>query len=430
VEFEFGDLFTQCARQVLPQAHAKGLLFLFDHTGPMVTMQAQEQEMRRALHRLFCAAIDVLREGFVFFAAQVSADPPTLQCRIRIAAACSGLMEAPEKLKDVLTRLQLNGNDAMTDQLLLEPALAFEGPCPASGGKVRFMRDPREGTLFSLEIELRCHRLPDTEQLDAAGARAWLISDNPARCRSMERRLEGLGWATSTLRSIEDAARRLERLAPANARPALVVGYESGTLTLERMRWLWALLPPLTHVVLAAELGSPALGQRSGELDIEIRPYPFSPSELRQFTRRVRAEHAPSGETTPAPLSLDQRRRALVVDDNAVNQMVASGMLQVLGFEVDTANDGEEAISVCLRQPPDLVLMDLHMPGMDGLESTRRLRMMQQQGSLRRFPIVAATADVTATQECREAGMDGLLPKPLSLEALDVELRRVLPQAA
>jgi len=430
MEFDFGDLYTQCARQVMPQAHAKGLLFLFDYTGPAVSMRAREQDVRRSLHRLFCAAIDALQEGFVFFAAQVSADVTTLQCGIRIAAACSGALEPPPVLRDVLTRLQLNRADTMTDELLLNPTLTLEGVCPVSGGRVRFVRDPREGSLFSLELDMPCSSVDDIDALDAAGARAWLISENPARCRSMERRLEQLGWATHTLQSIEEAARRLEHLAPGNARPALVVGYESGLLTLERMRWLWALLPPLTHVVLAVELGSPALSHRGGELDIEIRPYPFSPSELRQFTRRVKAEHAPSGETMPAPLSLDQRKRALVVDDNAVNQMVATGMLQVLGFEVDTANDGEEAISCCMRQPPDLVLMDLHMPGMDGLESTRRLRLMQQQGSLRRFPIVAATADVTATQECHDAGMDGLLPKPLSLEALDVEVRRVLPQAA
>jgi CheY-like chemotaxis protein len=154
---------------------------------------------------------------------------------------------------------------------------------------------------------------------------------------------------------------------------------------------------------------------------------PFSPAELREFTEHAAAAGTrPSGRTRPAPLAFEQRKRALVVDDNAVNQMVATGMLQVLGFEVDTANDGTEAIERCMALAPDLVLMDLHMPGMDGLEATRRLRLLQREGAIPSFPILASTADTTSQDACAAAGMDGHLPKPLDLVGLEDQLRRLM----
>jgi CheY-like chemotaxis protein len=137
-----------------------------------------------------------------------------------------------------------------------------------------------------------------------------------------------------------------------------------------------------------------------------------------------------SGLTRPAPLGLAQRRRALVVDDNEVNQMVASGMLQVLGFEVDTANDGLQAIERCMAGAFDLVLMDLHMPGMDGLEATRRLRLLQAEGAIGPCVIVAATADTTAQAACEQAGMDAHLPKPLNLAGLELQLKRLMAMDA
>src|SRR5439155_24698481 len=74
-------------------------------------------------------------------------------------------------------------------------------------------------------------------------------------------------------------------------------------------------------------------------------------------------------------------------------------------FPTRRSSDLDDAVESCLREPPDFVLMDIHMPRMDGIEATRRLRALQREGTLPRFPIVAATAG-TSEAACEDVGMD------------------------
>ena len=105
----------------------------------------------------------------------------------------------------------------------------------------------------------------------------------------------------------------------------------------------------------------------------------------------------------------------LVAEDNPVNRMLMERQLQVLGARVLLAEDGLQAVTRAMSHLPDLVLMDMHMPSMDGLEATRRLRKAGFYG-----PIVALTASVMEEDRgaCLASGMDGFLTKPLSQERL------------
>jgi signal transduction histidine kinase/CheY-like chemotaxis protein len=131
---------------------------------------------------------------------------------------------------------------------------------------------------------------------------------------------------------------------------------------------------------------------------------------------------APHADLAQTPL---EGLRILIVDDNRTNRIVGLKTLQALGAEADTADGGEAAIEAMKTVAYDLVLMDINMPGMDGMEATRRIR--QLGGALAATPIVALTADAMShhTAAYRAAGMNGFVPKPFSPSDLLAEIMRL-----
>jgi hypothetical protein len=125
---------------------------------------------------------------------------------------------------------------------------------------------------------------------------------------------------------------------------------------------------------------------------------------------------------------------ALVVDDVHTNRLVATRMLASLGMRTLMANDGQQAVDIWILERCPLVLMDLHMPGLDGLGACRRIRELENDGSQPRTIVVALTANSFAEDRshCLEAGMDGFLEKPISrqtmLESLLPLVRRIRPE--
>jgi two-component system cell cycle response regulator DivK len=115
----------------------------------------------------------------------------------------------------------------------------------------------------------------------------------------------------------------------------------------------------------------------------------------------------------------------LVVEDSKDTRNVLSFSLSRNGYKVVTAVNGEEAIEMALHERPDLILMDLNMPQMDGLESTEHIREHEE---LRKVPILAVTAyDTIGMKEAAlEAGCNGYIKKPIDFKRLDNILRRIL----
>jgi CheY-like chemotaxis protein len=283
-----------------------------------------------------------------------------------------------------------------------------------------------EGMLLRFDHEVACADAPEVPLPEARQARAWIIDEDDAGRESLVKRLQRVGWATTTFGSLDAGEQRLRTMPAAQARPALVVATEGRSASAPALCRLVPLLPPSARCVLAVVAGSPALAHAPP--DIEVQVLPFSPGDILRWTARLSGEaDVPSGLTQPAPLTLTDRPRLLVVDDNEVNRIVATALSESLGYEVHLAHDGLQAIEACRKAPPVAVLMDLSMPRMDGFEASQRLRALQRHGDIPPFSIIAATADCTADirQRCVAAGMDGYLGKPLLLPALAAELRRL-----
>ena len=143
---------------------------------------------------------------------------------------------------------------------------------------------------------------------------------------------------------------------------------------------------------------------------------------------------APQAEATIAAVdALDpvlEGLRVLVVEDNATNRMIATKLLESLGAQVDTAADGYLGVEAAGKGGFHLILMDVQMPGIDGLEAARRIRALG--GEAARTPIVALTANVLAHQRRAylDAGMDGVVGKPIAPGVLLREIARLSAPAA
>lgn len=148
-------------------------------------------------------------------------------------------------------------------------------------------------------------------------------------------------------------------------------------------------------------------------------PPAASPAVAPLRPRPAQTQTSPSASTLPLPPA-----HLLLAEDNLVNQKVATQFLKRLGMTCDVVGNGREAVAALQQKEYDLVLMDLHMPEMDGLEATREIRARESKQARPRLPVVALTADAVKgdREKCIEAGMDDYVTKPIRLN----EIRNVL----
>lgn len=118
------------------------------------------------------------------------------------------------------------------------------------------------------------------------------------------------------------------------------------------------------------------------------------------------------------------RRQILVADDNLVNRRLVQTALTRSGYDVRETKDGKATLASCLQEKPDLAIVDIHMPEMDGLSVIRELRKTYSADIL---PILVLTADVEmSSQECAQSGATDVIYKPLDLEELRTKVRELL----
>ena len=141
-----------------------------------------------------------------------------------------------------------------------------------------------------------------------------------------------------------------------------------------------------------------------------------------QVQPAARKAEAPARE---AQADTSKKGRALLAEDNAINQKIASKLLAKAGYEADVVDNGAAAVDAMQKNAYDFILMDCQMPEMDGFEATAVIRQME--GDRRHIRIIALTANAMAgdREKCLAAGMDDYLSKPVSLQALLEAINRV-----
>ncbi|HUB84121.1 MAG TPA: ATP-binding protein, partial [Rhizomicrobium sp.] len=141
---------------------------------------------------------------------------------------------------------------------------------------------------------------------------------------------------------------------------------------------------------------------------------------------------APARATAGNSAAPRQVRKILLIEDNPINAMLSRELLRRRGFDVSDVASGEAALNTLRERDFDVILTDLHMPGLDGLETTQKMRQWEAAEQRPRTPVVALTADADQNirTACQEAGMDGFLTKPIDPAELDAVLNTIFAPAA
>ena len=300
----------------------------------------------------------------------------------------------------------------------------------AMGGELTATSQEGVGSSFFFTLPASDATPPVAAALERA-PRVALIDDRSLAAAAVADALRRLGAAPDVFRSETQAFDALRAAALADSPYGIVL---VGPDLTDEQRLL--LRSGIESACMGAQpqiirLCRPAPGE-SAQLSVETRPdrlpLPATTAELRALLLRHSAESgsavtaAPQSGTAAGGL---RGRRVLLVEDNAVNQLVASAMLEALGMHTETAADGAQAIALLERKRYDVVLMDCHMPSMDGYEATRRLRAKESTAGGRQI-VIALTANAFAEDRdrCIDAGMDDFLAKPFTSDSLKDTLRR------
>ena len=198
-----------------------------------------------------------------------------------------------------------------------------------------------------------------------------------------------------------------------------------------------ALASMKTPLVIVSPLGNETRPADTDATPRRIINSPIKPAALQTMLADLFEGRAPQVPTAPMVKPMNETKtetllaqrlplRILVTDDNLINQKVATRLLQQLGYAADVASNGAEALAAVEKKPYDLVFMDVQMPGMDGLETTRRIRDLERSSAISPVQIVAMTANAMAgdRDRCLNAGMDDYLAKPVRPEALQGAIER------
>lgn len=271
------------------------------------------------------------------------------------------------------------------------------------------------------------------EPTPLAGVHAWIVDDNDTNRRILHRQLEDWGMRVQDTGFPTEALQWAQR---GDACDLTLLDFHMPDMNGQQLaRELHGLRgASVKQVLLTSGFPLPDADARQAgllaQLSKPVKHTALFNTILKLFDRRLAVAAAPVAPVGPAAPTLQGGRsdpgalRILIAEDNDVNVYFLSVLLDHLGYRADVATNGAEAIEALRRQPYDVILMDVQMPVMDGIEATVQIQREWKQD--RRPRVIALTAGVTAeeVQNCRSAGMDDFLVKPLDVALLAAALAR------
>jgi signal transduction histidine kinase/DNA-binding response OmpR family regulator len=436
-EFALHGLIRQCTRSLSLRASEKGLELVCDVAPDVPDLVVGDPvRLQQVITNLLGNAIKFTPQGEVLLTVTCMASPPNEQAiwlSFQIRDTGIGIPQEKQSLIfDVFTQA-----DSSTARRFGGSGLGLtisRSLVRMMGGDIRVESQLGQGSTFSFTTRLqRAHQqaaLEESLHPQLAGQRVLVVDDNASSRVILAQRLSSAGLHTLTC---DSAAQALHHPQLKQARYALIDvnmpdidGYALAT-QLRQMRHC----SELTIVMMGAlsEQISHEEVQAIGVQDFLIKP--VDPQELiavfnRQLTPCAPAQPATSAaETTQPP----PQRKALLAEDTFINQTLQTILLNRMGYTVTLANNGVEAVEVFTQNAFDVVLMDIQMPEMGGIEATRLIREHEAARQMPPTPIIAVTAN--ALKGDRESyiacGMDGYVSKPISLETLKNEMARLVP---
>jgi PAS domain S-box-containing protein len=308
------------------------------------------------------------------------------------------------------------------------------------GGEIWVESVPDEGSAFHFTARFASRsEVPYASELlmdiDLAGTRVLVVDDNEANRSILLEMLES--W-NMTAEAAPDAAAARERLVGASSvgRPYAVTVIDSDMPRSDAgglVRWVASRseLPTRPILMLTAETARHRDSYRKMGVPATVVK-PVRPSDLLDAIIQALGLAEPRGEPPVAEAPDPGRRgplRVLVAEDTPFNQKYILRLLDRWGHDAVIAENGLTALRILQQEPFDLVLMDVQMPEMDGLEATAAIRKMERDGGGDPIPIIAMTAHAMKgdRERCIEAGMDDYVSKPISSDALLKAIQRLIP---